>query len=68
MKRIYYVVEAGDGSAISKELNSLKDARKELKLIIKEDKESFGLDEGDIDYQIIKYTDTGDTVYYEEVR
>lgn len=62
MKRIYYVVESNDGSQQSGKLDTIKQARAELKSIIEEDKKEFGLDEGDIDYYIAKYTETEEKI------
>ena len=67
-KRIYYVVESGDGSPESPEFATLGEARKELKRYIKEDKEEFDLDPGEMDYYITKYTETDGVLYYEEVK
>ena len=50
-------------------LHSLKEARKELKSIIKEDTELFGEDSTKlIDYYISKFVETDTTKYESEVR
>ncbi len=66
MTRIYYVVESNDGQPQSNELDTLKQARAELKSIIAEDR-TLGLVEGDIDYYIMKYTEVDGEIYSEEV-
>lgn len=66
MSKIWYVVEANDGSPQSQELATLKEARAELKSIKAEDKE-LGLEDGDIDYYIAKYTEQDGKLYIEEV-
>lgn len=66
--RKYYVVESNDGSPISKEISTLKEARKYMKDVIREDVEEFGFNEDDIDYQIVKYIQTEDTIYWEVLR
>lgn len=68
MKRVYYVVEANDGCQVSDKLDTLKEARKQLKEIIEEDKDEFDINEGDIDYYIMKYTETDDVLYWEEIK
>lgn len=67
MTRTYYVVESNDGSPQSKELDTLKQARAELKSIIVEDR-TLGLGEGDIDYYIMKYTEMDNELTYEVVK
>lgn len=67
MKKIYYVIETSDGCPYSRDLSTLKEARREKKYLIKQDKEEFGLNEGDIGYHIVKYEETEDTVYYTEI-
>ena len=66
MPKIYYVVEANDGAPQSRELATLKEARKELKELLAEDKKN-GID-GLFDYYIAKYTETDDTIYCEEYK
>ena len=68
MKRTFYVVEANDGCQVSKELGTIKEARAELKSIIKEDKEEFDLDAGDIDYYIAKYVEDNDVIHCQIVK
>lgn len=66
--KTWYMVLANDGTEQSKELKTLKEARAELKDIIREDVEELGLAEGDIDYYIVKYTEDNGTIYEEEMR
>lgn len=68
MKRTYYVIEANDGCQVSKELGTIKEARAELKSIIREDMDEFGLEEGCIDYYIAKYIESGNTISEEVVK
>ena len=68
MSRIYYMVMANDGCQVSKELGTIKEARAELKSIIKEDMDEFGLEEGCIDYYIVKCTESGKTISEEVVK
>lgn len=64
--KTYYIVEANDGCQIGIEQATLKAARQELKEIIKEDRAE-GLEDGDIEYYITKYTETDSTVSYKRV-
>ena len=66
-KRVYYKILSNDGCPQSEEISSLKEARDELREIIKEDEDEFGIHEGEIDYYIEKYTETENTIYFERV-
>ena len=68
MKQVmtYYQVLCNDGCEVSEKVATLKEARKELRDIILEDKKEFGLSEGDIDYYIVKIVET-DKVKHEEI-
>ena len=68
MKRIYYMVMANDGCQVSKELKTIKEARDELKSIIKEDWDEFELEEGCIDYYIVKCIESGNKISEEVVK
>ena len=68
MTRVYYTVLANDGCPQSKELPTLREARRELKSIIEEDKKEFDINPGEIDYYIEKCIETDDTIYSEIVR
>lgn len=68
MSRIYYIVCANDGCQVSKELGTIKEARAELKSIIKEDWDEFELEEGCIDYYIVKCTESGNAISEEIVK
>ena len=68
MSRIYYMVMANDGCQVSKELGTIKEARAELKSIIKEDMDEFKLEEGCIDYYIIKCIESGNRISEEVVK
>lgn len=68
-RRTYYIVCCNDGCELSKELPTLKEARKELKSIIKEDTELFEEDSTKlINYYISKIVETDTTKQESEVR
>ncbi len=62
MNRTYYIVECNDGSPVSDELGTLKGARNYIKEVKAEDRE-LGLEDGDIDYYIVKHEIKGNTDY-----
>ena len=64
----YYLVLANDGVEVSNPMKTLKQARQEMRDIIKEDEHEFGLAEGDIDYYIVKCVEKNGTVTEEEIR
>ena len=68
MRVTTYQVMSNDGCPQSIEFKTLKEARQEMRRIIKEDKEEFGLEAGMIDYYIEKKVETEDTIYYEVIR
>ena len=59
--RTYYIVESNDGCQASTEQPTINAARQELKEIKQEDRNE-GLEDGEIEYYIMKYTETDDTV------
>lgn len=63
----YYIVCSNDGSEASKRCSTLKEAKKEMRDIIKEDKQ-LGLDAGDIDYYIIEREETDTSISEREIR
>ncbi len=62
--KTYYIVESNDGCQAGTEQATLKAARQELKEIKQEDKNA-GLEDGDIEYYIMKYTETESKINYE---
>lgn len=64
MKRTYYYIEVNDGVQWSNELTTLKQAKKELKDIIEDDKQELGCGVGT--YRIVKCVET-DTTYNESI-
>ena len=58
--RTYYYIEVNDGVQWSKDLKTLKQAKKELNEIIQEDKLEFGCGVGT--YRIVKCVETDKTV------
>ncbi len=67
MKRIYYIVECNDGSPVSEELGTLKEARKYIKEVKVEDRE-LGLEDGDINYYIVRHEIKDNTDYESIIR
>ena len=67
MAKVYYKVLSNDGSEASKELKTLREARREKKDIIKEDLEEFGIQPGDIHYYIVKVIEYCDHTEEEDI-
>lgn len=67
MKRTYFKILSNDGCPQSDEIESLKEARKELRKMIAFDEEEFGVHESEITYYIEKYIETEDTIYFEAI-
>ena len=64
MQRTYYYIEVNDGVKWSTDLKTLKQAKKELKDIILDDKQELGCGVGT--YRIVKCVET-DTVISESI-
>jgi len=62
INRTYYIVECNDGSPVSDELETLKEARKYIKEVKAEDRE-LGLEDGDITYYIVRHEIKDNTDY-----
>lgn len=62
MNRTYYIVECNDGSPVSDELRTLKEARKYIKEVKAEDRK-LGLEDGDINYYIVRHKIKDNTDY-----
>lgn len=67
INRTYYIVECNDGSPVSDELETLKEARKYIKEVKREDRE-LGLEDGDINYYIVRHEIKDNTDYEEIIR
>ena len=67
MNRTYYIVECNDGSPVSDELETLKEARKYIKEVKAEDRE-LGLEDGDINYYIVRHEIKDNTDYETIIR
>lgn len=62
MSRVYYVVETMDGETLSREVSTLKEARKELKRLKTED-EALGIADT-FTYVVGKYKETDTEIHY----
>ena len=66
--RTYYVVETEYGEAESIEVNTIKEARRELKRCLQYYKENMSNGKPPCKLMIVKYTELDDIVYSEEVK
>lgn len=68
LARVYYQVVSNDCCPQSDEISTLKEAKRIMREYIKQDEEEFGWQKDEcVHYYIMKYTETEDTIYYEEI-
>lgn len=66
--RVYYEIMSNDGCPLGLECKTLKEAKQAIRDIIKTDKAEFGWEKDEcVHYWIMKYIETKDKVYYEEI-
>ncbi len=68
MKEVYYKILANDDADQSGKIKTLKEARETLADYLDYDRNELGLEDGLMDYYIVKYTETDDEIIEEEIK